>query len=97
MLLLLIAAVGCRPTVPSAPGYPPECYGLQVPAEIAWRESRCTRGIDTGNGYYGYAQVARFHWFGGICDGLTWLDPAQEDECVSRLWDEGRGARHWGA
>jgi len=67
------------------------------PASIAWRESRCTRGIDTGNGYYGYAQVARFHWeAGGVCDGLSWLVPSEEDECISRLWRDGAGASHWG-
>lgn len=65
------------------------------PAEIAWRESRCTRGIDTGNGYLGYAQVARFHW-SNLCVDLDWTVDSEYDECVSRLWDGGAGARHWG-
>lgn len=77
----------------------PTCAGIPswFPAHIAWRESRCTRGINTGNGYYGYAQVAGFHWFGGICDGLTWTDPASEDECVWRLSAGGSNFRPWGA
>lgn len=65
------------------------------PAEIAWRESRCTRGIDTGNGYLGYAQVARFHW-SNLCVDLDWTVDSEYDECVSRLWNGGAGAKHWG-
>lgn len=72
------------------------CEGLELPAEIAWRESNCTRGINTGNGYFGYGQVAGFHWAaGGICEGLSWLIPEQEDECIRRLRNAG-GLRPWG-
>lgn len=82
----------------SAPSSSPNCAGIPAwfPAAIAWRESNCTRGINTGNGYYGYAQVAGFHWFGGICDGLTWTIPAQEDECVDRLSAHGTRLGPWG-
>jgi hypothetical protein len=66
------------------------------PAEIAWRESRCTRGIDTGNGYFGYAQVAGFHW-SNLCHDLDRTVESQYDECVARLWNGGAGARHWNA
>jgi len=74
-----------------------DCEGIPswFPAEIAWRESRCTRGIDTGNGYLGYAQIARFHW-DNLCVGLDWTDESQYDECVALLWNGGAGARHWG-
>ena len=72
------------------------CDGLALPEYIVWRESNCTRGIDTGNGYYGAYQVAAFHWFGGICDGLSWLVPEQEDECARRLSQDGTTLRPWG-
>lgn len=76
-----------------------DCEGIApgFPQEIAWRESRCTLGIDTGNGYYGYAQIARFHWQGGLCSDLDWTDLPQYNECVLRLWDGGAGAAHWAA
>ena len=66
------------------------------PAEIAWRESRCTRGIDTGNGYFGYAQIAGFHWV-NLCRDLDRTVESEYDECVARLWNGGAGARHWNA
>ena len=66
------------------------------PAYIAWRESKCTRGIDTGNGYLGYAQIALFHW-SGLCAGLDWTVDSDYDECVARLWNGGAGASHWAA
>lgn len=76
-----------------------DCEGIApgFPKEIAWRESRCTLGIDTGNGYYGYAQIARFHWQGGLCSDLDWSDLSQYNECVLRLWNGGAGAAHWAA
>lgn len=76
-----------------------DCEGIApgFPAEIAWRESRCTIGIDTGNGYLGYAQIALFHWQSGLCADLTWTDLLQYNECVSRLWNDGAGAAHWAA
>lgn len=93
-----VAAARSTPSVRVvAAGAPAECEGLAIPAAIAWRESRCTRGIDTGNGYYGAYQVARFHWAsGGICEGLTWLVPAEEDECARRLSQDGTNLRPWG-
>lgn len=66
------------------------------PHDIAWRESNCIRGLDTSNGYYSFAQIAGFHWFGGICDGLTWTIPAEEDECVDRLSQHGTRLGPWG-
>lgn len=76
---------------------PGDCEGIApgFPQEIAWRESRCTVGIDTGNGYLGYAQIAKFHWQSGLCSDLDWTDLVQYNECVLRLWDDGNGARHW--
>jgi len=76
-----------------------DCQGIApgFPADIAWRESRCTIGIDTGNGYLGYAQIALFHWQSGLCSDLDWTDLNQYNECVSRLWNGGAGASHWGA
>lgn len=76
-----------------------DCAGIAdgFPPEIAWRESRCTIGIDTGNGYLGYAQIALMHWHGGLCSDLDWSDLVQYNECVSRLWNGGAGASHWGA
>lgn len=88
-----VARPGTQPVARPDCGTIPDWF----PHAIAWRESNCTRGIDTGNGYYGYAQVAGFHWFGGICDGLTWTIPAQEDECVWRLSAGGTNLRPWGA
>lgn len=77
----------------------PDCDSIPewFPRAIAWRESHCTRGINTGNGYFGYAQVASFHWFGGACDGLSWEIPAEEDECVDRLSLHGTRLSPWGA
>lgn len=74
-----------------------DCSGIAegFPTEIAWRESRCTIGIDTGNGYLGYAQIAQFHWQTGLCSDLDWSDPTQYNECVTRLWNGGAGASHW--
>lgn len=76
-----------------------DCSGIAegFPAEIAWRESRCTIGINTGNGYLGYAQIATFHWQGGLCSDLDWSELEQYNECVTRLWNGGAGASHWAA
>lgn len=78
---------------------PGDCSGIAegFPVEIAWRESRCTIGINTGNGYLGYAQIAAFHWHTGMCADLDWSDLAQYNECVTRLWNGGAGASHWAA
>jgi hypothetical protein len=75
------------------------CKGFPAwfPHHIIWRESNCTRGIDTGNGYLGAYQVARFHWYGGACTGLSWLVAAEEDECAWRLSAGGSQLGPWGA
>lgn len=75
-----------------------DCEGFVLPTEIVWRESKCQRLGDSANGYYGAYQIGALHWGpGGVCADLSWDIPAQEDECALRLWNDGAGARHWGA
>lgn len=80
-------------------GSPQACGGFPewFPHWIIWRESNCIRGLDTNNGYRSAYQIWDRHWFGGICDGLTWTDPAQEDECADRLSQHGTRLGPWGA
>lgn len=79
-------------------GGAPDCAGFPdwFPHSIIWRESNCRRGLDTSNGYRGAYQIADFHWFGGACDGLSWLVPAEEDECTDRLSQHGTRLSPWG-
>jgi len=71
---------------------------LLPPEWICQRESHCTYGINTGNGYFGKWQFALAwggHW--GLPADITTWTPAQEDYAAAQLWAGGAGCGNWNA
>jgi septal ring factor EnvC (AmiA/AmiB activator) len=65
-----------------------------IPQAIVMCESGGNYNAQNPSGAYGAYQIMPEHWNGGICNDLG-RGRAGQDECASRIWNNGAGAGNW--